>query len=256
MQNLKGEINLKWKPYIIAMIVCFLMSLVGLILSSATWDTPRKKFQDNYGQSFLQFSDTELNFANMPDITEDPAGNSTGVGSPIGGSPNGGSPPEPEPRPSTPPGSPPRPQQPTQPAPPPPPPRPQTPPPDAFSRSWFGECLRVHNGYRAMLQNIRDGSTVRGFSWSNDLARDAFSWARHLADVNSGLKHSTSFGHGENLYSSTNGPKNCEPAISAFFNEYSLYHNDKIGEGNFMGYGHFTQVNCAFNHLASLAIFS
>ena len=250
MQNLKREINLKWKPYIISMIVCFLMSLVGLILSAATWDTPRQKAQANIDRDFQQFLDSELNLVNMTEITDDPAKNSTGAGLPIGGPPKGGSPVGNSPEGGQPKGgSPPRPQQP----PPPPPPAPQ---PDAFSRTWFGECLRVHNNYRSQLENIRDGSPVRGFSWSNDLARDAFSWARHLADRNSGLKHSTSFGHGENLYSGTNGPKNCEPAISAFFNEYPLYHNEKIGEGNFMGYGHFTQVNCAFKHSVSLAIFS
>jgi hypothetical protein len=195
MKRLKREINLKWKPYIISFIVCFLMSLVGLILSAATWDTPRQKAQANIDRDFDKFK------------------NATGAD-------------------------------------------PKLPPEDEFSKSWFGECLRVHNNYRSQLENIKDGSSVPGLSWSNDLAKDAFTWARHLADRNSGLEHSTTFGHGENLYSSTNGPKNCEPAISAFFNEYSLYHNEKIGEGDFSGYGHFTQVNCAFKHLGGLAIFS
>jgi uncharacterized protein YkwD len=216
------------------------MSLVGLILSAATWDTPRQKAQANIDRDFQQFLDSELNPKNLPTSIPSKSTSGTSQTTISATSSRGSSKPSPTQAPPTPP----------------PPPPPPPPPEDEFSKSWFGECLRVHNNYRSQLENIKDGSSVPGLSWSNDLAKDAFTWARHLADRNSGLEHSTTFGHGENLYSSTNGPKNCEPAISAFFNEYSLYHNEKIGEGDFSGYGHFTQVNCAFKHLGGLAIFS
>jgi hypothetical protein len=56
--------------------------------------------------------------------------------------------------------------------------------------------------------------------------------------------HSTvkNWGHGENLYSTLNGDMGCGAAIDAWFNEWPLYKNQPIGQGDMHGYGHYTQL--------------
>ena len=231
MRQIKRDINLKWKPYIISFIVCFLLSLVGLILSTATWDTPRRK-KDALA-NFLSGLDDPSNWTDpFPPNETDPGASGGGQGS--AGPQTTEIPPTSSPTPSS--SSPPSPSS----APPPPPPPP--PPPQPGLHPWLNDCLVSHNNYRRRLRR-RNGSPVPDFVWSNKLLGDALSWAKYLAQQQNGLKHSTKFPNGENLYSSTGQNVPCKNAVDAFFNEWPLYKDDKIGAGDFHNYGHYTQVN-------------
>ena len=110
--------------------------------------------------------------------------------------------------------------------------------------SWEDECLSEHNIDRAKSKKL-DGQSIGSLSWNDTLRAHAKIWADVLAKENNGLRHSSekNWGHGENLYSVTlNGDLSCKAAIKAFFDEYSLYNNEKIGEGDYHKWGHFTQV--------------
>jgi uncharacterized protein YkwD len=119
----------------------------------------------------------------------------------------------------------------------------ETPKSSGSPASWGAECLSQHNIHRASCETI-DGLPIPALSWDSNLARDAQIWANTLASQNR-FYHSIQmkWGHGENLYAVTlNGNLNCKPAVDAFFNEYKLYNNEPIGQGNFEAYGHFTQL--------------
>ena len=115
--------------------------------------------------------------------------------------------------------------------------------------SWASQCLGRHNEYRRMLI-CSDGTKVDELVWSPKLAEKAQIWANKLVQESKqngnsiGLRHSTemNFGYGENLYSTQNGDMGCG-AVDAWFNEWPLYHNEVIPNGDFMGYGHYTQVS-------------
>lgn len=80
-------------------------------------------------------------------------------------------------------------------------------------------------------------------SWSSDLAASAQAWANNLASANNGLHHSTGDqrpNQGENLYWVSAGGTLAD-AAQAWVNESSNYSGQKIGEGNFGAYGHYTQ---------------
>lgn len=83
--------------------------------------------------------------------------------------------------------------------------------------------------------------------WDNKLEKDATAYAQHLCRANKGLQHSTGDqrpGQGENLaWSKPQG--SVEGGSQMWVNEKKNYHGEKIGEGNFGAYGHFTQV-CFF----------
>ena len=67
---------------------------------------------------------------------------------------------------------------------------------------------------------------------------------RHLAQANSGLSHSDNEqrpGQGENLFWMSSGGSLAD-ASQGWVNERKDYHGEKVGEGNFAGYGHYTQV--------------
>lgn len=104
---------------------------------------------------------------------------------------------------------------------------------------WGLECLIEHNLRRASTETL-DRKPVVALAWNKALSESAKSWANKLAFENNGLRHSTR--GGENLYSTTARGSGCKAAVDAWFNEYSLYHNQEIGDGDFKGYGHFTQL--------------
>lgn len=89
-------------------------------------------------------------------------------------------------------------------------------------------------------------SSVRrpDLEWDAHLATLAEQWAKHLATDNKGLVHSTGTerpGQGENLFWMSAGGTLAE-ASQGWVNEGAAYHGEKVGEGNFESYGHFTQV--------------
>jgi uncharacterized protein YkwD len=119
------------------------------------------------------------------------------------------------------------------------PPQSEPPKPNRLN-AWGNECLVQHNFHRSSSETL-DKNPINPLVWDADLASDAQKWASFLASKNNGLVHSN-FGHGENLFSDTQKSNDCKTAVDAWFNEYPLYGNQKIGYGNFDGYGHFTQL--------------
>ncbi|KAI4232451.1 MAG: hypothetical protein LQ349_005002 [Xanthoria aureola] len=104
------------------------------------------------------------------------------------------------------------------------------------------KALEIHNQAR------RDASNSSGHGrpdlvWDDNLATQATAYAQHLVDQNQGLQHSSGDqrpNQGENLYwSKPNGSR--EAASQGWVDEKQNYHGEKIGEGNFGSYGHFTQ---------------
>ena len=131
--------------------------------------------------------------------------------------------------------------------PPPPPPPPATPPappkPPKTSQNhgigdWGSVCLAEHNLRRASCETL-NGKSLPPLVWDHKLYQAAQRWANELAKADNGLQHS---GSGENLASTSDKNASCKWAVDSWFNEYPLYHNEKIGEGNFVSYGHFTQL--------------
>ncbi|KAJ1340076.1 hypothetical protein BSLG_005287 [Batrachochytrium salamandrivorans] len=102
----------------------------------------------------------------------------------------------------------------------------------AFEQS----CLDSHNKFRAIVG-------VGPVSWSLSAQAAAKRWANQLASTGT-FEHSRgAVGRfGENLFKSSRKVYACEVAIQSFFNERKDYHGERIGEGNFKAYGHYTQV--------------
>ncbi|KAL8855890.1 MAG: hypothetical protein Q9178_007455 [Gyalolechia marmorata] len=104
------------------------------------------------------------------------------------------------------------------------------------------KALQIHNQAR------RDASKSSGHGrpdlvWDNKLEKDAIAYAQHLCRANKGLQHSSGDqrpNQGENLYwSKPNG--SLEAASKGWMDEKKNYHGQKIGEGDFGSYGHYTQ---------------
>ncbi|KAL8839529.1 MAG: hypothetical protein Q9176_004390 [Flavoplaca citrina] len=105
------------------------------------------------------------------------------------------------------------------------------------------KALQIHNQAR------RDVSKATGHGrpdlvWDNKLEKDATAYAQHLCRANKGLQHSSNDsrpGQGENLaWSKPKG--SLEGGSQMWMNEKKNYHGEKIGEGNFGSYGHYTQA--------------
>ncbi|KAI4184395.1 MAG: hypothetical protein L6R41_004769 [Letrouitia leprolyta] len=99
------------------------------------------------------------------------------------------------------------------------------------------KALDIHNQARTEVSHTP-------LSWDPTLAAHAAAYAQQLANSNSGLQHSSGDarpGEGENLYwSSPNG--SLADASAGWVAEKGNYHGEKIGEGDFGGYGHYTQM--------------
>jgi uncharacterized protein YkwD len=105
--------------------------------------------------------------------------------------------------------------------------------------SWELECLREHNLRRASSETL-DGKSLPALVWDQKLYQTAKNWANKLAKDDKGLTHS---GPRENLHRTTDkDSRSCKGVVDSWFNEYPLYNNEKIGDGPFKSYGHFTQL--------------
>ncbi|KAI4255026.1 MAG: hypothetical protein LQ352_002771 [Teloschistes flavicans] len=104
-------------------------------------------------------------------------------------------------------------------------------------------ALRIHNDARNEATQ-QSGHARATLVWDDQLANDATAYAQHLASANQGLQHSSGDQRpnaGENLYwSKPNG--SMADASQGWVNEKQNYHGEKIGEGDFGSYGHYTQV--------------
>jgi len=94
-------------------------------------------------------------------------------------------------------------------------------------------CLSGHN-------KARIAAGLNPLSWSDSLQRSAQSYAQHLQKVG-GMAHSRT---GENIYRRWHlfQQITCDHAMRYWLNEKSLYHGEPIGQGNFKGYAHYTQL--------------
>jgi hypothetical protein len=100
------------------------------------------------------------------------------------------------------------------------------------------DALAAHNAARHAAQGVKRPDLV----WDERLASDAQKWATHLADNNL-------FQHEGMWAAPPHPPPPPRPAhqpfkkgVEAWVNEKPNYHGEKIAEGDFSGYGHYTQV--------------
>ncbi|KAL8690836.1 MAG: hypothetical protein Q9218_003816 [Villophora microphyllina] len=104
-------------------------------------------------------------------------------------------------------------------------------------------ALRIHNDARNDASSS-SGHPRPSLTWDDNLAAQATAYAQDLASANQGLQHSTSDqrpNQGENLYWSKPTGSMAD-ASQGWVNEKGNYHGEKIGEGDFGSYGHYTQV--------------
>lgn len=105
------------------------------------------------------------------------------------------------------------------------------------------EALKIHNQAREAA--TKQTSVHRPeLIWDSHLAAAAEEWAHYLASRDAGLQHSTGAerpGQGENLYWTSAGGTLADGS-QCWVNERKMYHGEKIGQGNFESYGHYTQV--------------
>ena len=78
-------------------------------------------------------------------------------------------------------------------------------------------------------------------AWDNNLAASALTWAKHLASIDQ-LVHEGKQGQGENLFMQMGGVQK-KVGVESWVNEKKNYHGEKIGEGNFASYGHYTHLH-------------
>lgn len=94
-------------------------------------------------------------------------------------------------------------------------------------------ALQIHNGARATQH-------LQPLQWDEGLARDAHQWAERMAREGK-LQHSSGSGQGENLYWASSSGDPLPAAAQAWINERSNYQGQKIPEGNFASYGHYSE---------------
>lgn len=100
-------------------------------------------------------------------------------------------------------------------------------------------CLSAHQIVRNTVPFLKNPPTL---NWNWVLADSAQKWADHLTLLNKGLVHGGSNGAGQNLAFSSE-TLTCESSVKLWFdNEKKKYHGQKIGDGDFEGYGHYTQI--------------
>ena len=102
-------------------------------------------------------------------------------------------------------------------------------------------AMKIHNDARAEVG-------VSALTWSDDLAADAATWAKNMADKET-MYHSENDqrpGQGENLYytTATDKERSGRNASQAWYNEIQLYTYAPVGSGqnNFGAIGHYTQM--------------
>ena len=108
--------------------------------------------------------------------------------------------------------------------------------------------------------NGRKQKGLAALQWDAHLAPEAQKWADNLAHKIGHMQHSTSQerpNQGENLFwgMASPGPYK-DPythAAQAWMNEAAKYHGEKIGEGDFGSYGHYSELCPASFASATLA---
>ena len=93
-------------------------------------------------------------------------------------------------------------------------------------------CMKAHNRKRVEKGNSE-------LVWDEELAGKAQAYAEELSAKDT-LQHSGMEGQGENLFMSS-GDATYQDAVNAWMAEESKYSGEKIGEGDFGDWGHFSK---------------
>lgn len=114
-----------------------------------------------------------------------------------------------------------------------PPPLQKKPPPPKVLHS---DCLDPHNAARKAVG-------VPDIAWSDEIAKEAQSWANYLASIGCPVNHGGNDMYGQNLDSS-NPPHTCTEAVNRWVAEKAHYHYGRFPNYCDSGYscGHYTQV--------------
>ena len=96
--------------------------------------------------------------------------------------------------------------------------------------------------------NGRKQKGLQPLKWDDHLAQEAQKWATNLAKNIGHMQHSTGEqrpNQGENLFWAMSSPGPYKDpyahAAQAWMNEAAKYHGEKIGEGTFGSYGHYSE---------------
>lgn len=98
-------------------------------------------------------------------------------------------------------------------------------------------ALKIQNDARAE-------KNLGPLNWDDNLSHQATEYAQTLANANNGLQHSSGPhdpSQGENLYMQSGGDNPATAAANSWMGEVSNYHGEKIGEGDFGSYGHYSE---------------
>jgi len=107
-----------------------------------------------------------------------------------------------------------------------------------MSSEEIKEALAAHNTARREAQGVKRPDLV----WDERLSADALRWATHLAETGT-FQHEGMRGEGENLFMQMGGGHQpLKKGVESWLGEKPNYHGEKIAEGNFSSYGHYTQV--------------
>ena len=97
-------------------------------------------------------------------------------------------------------------------------------------------ALKIHN-------DVRAGKNLTPLVWDDNLSHQATEYAKQLASNNT-LQHSDDAARpnqGENLYMESGLTNPASAAAQSWINESANYHGEKIGDGNFGSYAHFSE---------------
>jgi len=97
-------------------------------------------------------------------------------------------------------------------------------------------ALSIHN-------KARSDKHLTPLQWDPKLAAAATKYAQHLAQIGK-LQHSEGSarpGQGENLYGTSSSHTPLADGARAWINEGAKYHHEKIPEGDFGSYGHYSE---------------
>lgn len=94
-------------------------------------------------------------------------------------------------------------------------------------------ALNVHN-------TARHSKNLQPLQWDRGLQNAATQWAQHMAKEGK-LKHSQGSGQGENLFISSSASHPYHSAAQAWIHESKNYHGQKVPEGDFALYGHYSE---------------
>lgn len=113
---------------------------------------------------------------------------------------------------------------------------PHKPQPNPHPQGEAQEALAINNKARAEKH-------LNPLQWDDKLASDAQQWANHLAQTQQ-MVHSSGDqrpGQGENLFAGMGKDYTFSDGVNSWLGEEKDYHGEKIGEGDFEKWGHYSE---------------